>query len=60
MQQSVLGQILPEAMVCYLENYGPEKFAEIYLGEFDTPEVKQIIFAFYIHFLCIYFLEDHL
>lgn len=41
MQQSILGQILPEAMVCYLENYGPEKFAEIFLGEFDTPEVRQ-------------------
>lgn len=39
MQQSILGQILPEAMVCYLENYGPDKFAEIFLGEFDTPEV---------------------
>ncbi|XP_042237903.1 dnaJ homolog subfamily C member 13-like isoform X4 [Homarus americanus] len=39
MQQSILGQILPEAMVCYLENYGADKFAEIFLGEFDTPEV---------------------
>ena len=38
MQRSVLGHILPEAMVCYLENYEPEKFAEIFLGEFDTPE----------------------
>lgn len=36
--RSVLGNILPEAMVCYLENYSPEKFAEIFLGEFDTPE----------------------
>lgn len=34
----MLGNILPEAMVCYLENYSPEKFAEIFLGEFDTPE----------------------
>lgn len=39
MLRSVLGQILPEAMVCYLENYGAEKFAEIFLGDFDTPEV---------------------
>ncbi|XP_045611089.2 dnaJ homolog subfamily C member 13 isoform X2 [Procambarus clarkii] len=39
MHQSILGQILPEAMVCYLENYGADKFAEIFLGEFDTPEV---------------------
>ena len=38
MQRSVLGHILPEAMVCYLENYEPEKFAQIFLGEFDTPE----------------------
>jgi DnaJ family protein C protein 13 len=37
-QRSVLGQLLPEAMICYLENYGPEKFAQIFLGEFDTPE----------------------
>lgn len=26
-------------MICYLEHYEPEKFAEIFLGEFDTPEV---------------------
>ena len=38
MMCSVLGHILPEAMVCYLENYSSEKFAEIFLGEFDTPE----------------------
>jgi len=25
-------------MVAFLTNHGPEKFAEIYLGEFDTPE----------------------
>lgn len=37
-QRSILGQILPEAMVCYLENHGATKFAEIFLGEFDTPE----------------------
>jgi hypothetical protein len=38
MQRSVLGQLLPEAMVNYLENHGTEKFAQIFLGEFDTPE----------------------
>ncbi|WAR09956.1 DJC13-like protein [Mya arenaria] len=38
MIRSVLGHILPEAMVCYLENYSAEKFAQIFLGEFDTPE----------------------
>nr|XP_014352446.1 PREDICTED: dnaJ homolog subfamily C member 13 [Latimeria chalumnae] len=37
-QRSVLGHLLPEAMVCYLENYESEKFSEIFLGEFDTPE----------------------
>ncbi|KAJ8971338.1 hypothetical protein NQ314_000751 [Rhamnusium bicolor] len=38
MQKSILGRLLPEAMVNYLENHGAEKFAQIYLGEFDTPE----------------------
>lgn len=38
MQKSILGRLLPEAMIHYLENYDAEKFAEIYLGEFDTPE----------------------
>lgn len=38
MQRSVLGQLLPEAMVYYLENHGAEKFAQIFLGEYDTPE----------------------
>lgn len=37
-QRSILGHIFPEAMICYLENHGYEKFAQIYLGEFDTPE----------------------
>ncbi|XP_033101582.1 dnaJ homolog subfamily C member 13-like isoform X2 [Anneissia japonica] len=38
MQRSILGHILPEAMVHFLENHSAEKFAETYLGEFDTPE----------------------
>lgn len=37
--KSVLGNMMPEAMVCYLENHGPDKFATAFLGEFDTPEV---------------------
>ncbi|KAG5881132.1 hypothetical protein JTB14_020836 [Gonioctena quinquepunctata] len=37
-QKSILGRLLPEAMIHYLENYEAEKFAQIYLGEFDTPE----------------------
>nr|VZI25149.1 unnamed protein product [Spirometra erinaceieuropaei] len=36
--RSILGNILPEAMIAFLENHSPEKFAEIYLGDFDTPE----------------------
>lgn len=39
LQRSILGQLLPEAMVCYLENYGPEDFSKVFLGEYDTPEV---------------------
>ena len=31
-------QLLPEAMVAYLDNHGPEKFATTFLGEYDTPE----------------------
>lgn len=36
--RSFLTYLLPDAMVCYLCNHGPEKFAQIFLGEFDTPE----------------------
>ncbi|XP_031784415.1 dnaJ homolog subfamily C member 13 isoform X2 [Nasonia vitripennis] len=38
MQKSILGQLLPDAMISYLENHGAEKFAQIFLGDFDTPE----------------------
>lgn len=38
LQRSILGPILPEAMIWYLENYGEKKFSEIFLGEFETPE----------------------
>ena len=34
-----MGNIFPEAMICFLENNGYEKFSKIYLGEYDTPEV---------------------
>ena len=37
-RHSLLSQMLPEAMVAYLENHGPDKFAQIFLGEYDTPE----------------------
>ena len=39
LERSILSRMLPAAMVCYLENYESDHFAEIYLGEFDTPEV---------------------
>eukprot|EP01064_Diplonema_japonicum_P030924 TRINITY_DN5388_c1_g1_i1.p1 TRINITY_DN5388_c1_g1~~TRINITY_DN5388_c1_g1_i1.p1 ORF type:complete len:2479 (+),score=758.14 TRINITY_DN5388_c1_g1_i1:52-7488(+) len=35
---SVLSPMLPKAMVCFLSNYGVDKFAEVFLGEFDNPE----------------------
>ncbi|XP_063990666.1 dnaJ homolog subfamily C member 13 isoform X4 [Diachasmimorpha longicaudata] len=38
MQRSILGPLLPDAMVSYLENHGAEKFAQIFLGDYDTPE----------------------
>ena len=37
--RSVLGQMMPQAMVCMLHNYGAERFAIIFTGEFYTPEV---------------------
>ena len=38
-KRSVLGDLLPECMLCMLDNYGPERFSEVFLGDFDTPEV---------------------
>ena len=38
MVRSVLGQLIPEAMVYFLENHGPKRFSATFLGEFDTPE----------------------
>lgn len=37
-KKSILGPVLPEAMVCFMSNYEPDKFSEIFLGNFDTPE----------------------
>ena len=36
--RSYLTLILPQAMVCCLETHGTDKFAEVFLGDFDTPE----------------------
>ncbi|CAD6190910.1 unnamed protein product [Caenorhabditis auriculariae] len=38
-RQSVLAPLLPEAATFYLEEYGAEKYAEVFLGEFDNPEI---------------------
>ncbi|CAI4221283.1 unnamed protein product [Auanema sp. JU1783] len=38
-RQSILSPLLPEAAVFYLDHYGPDKYSEVYLGEFDNPEV---------------------
>ncbi|VDM24192.1 unnamed protein product [Toxocara canis] len=36
---SVLTPLLPEAAIFYLEEYGAEKYAQVFLGEFDNPEI---------------------
>lgn len=36
---SVLSPLLPEAAIFYLEEYGAEKYAQVFLGEFDNPEI---------------------
>ena len=38
-QKSVLSSMLSDAIINILAFYGAEKFAEVYTGEFDTPEV---------------------
>ncbi len=38
-ETSILASLLPECMLCIMENYGPERFAEVFLGNFNTPEV---------------------
>lgn len=37
--RSILSPLLPEAMIRYLDTYGPDEFSQVFLGEFDTPEV---------------------
>jgi DnaJ family protein C protein 13 len=37
--RSVLGNILPTALITVLVNYGAERFASIFTGDFDSPEV---------------------
>jgi len=38
-QRSILGALLPEGLLFILVNYGVERFTEVFIGDFDTPEV---------------------
>jgi hypothetical protein len=38
-ERSILGTIFPTAVVTFLINYGAERFATMFTGDFDTPEV---------------------
>ena len=38
--QSVLDKMLPEGVVKILVNHGAEKFTDVFLGSYDTPEGK--------------------
>ncbi len=38
-ERSILGTVLPDGLLFILVNYGVEKFTEIFVGNFDTPEV---------------------
>jgi DnaJ family protein C protein 13 len=38
-QRSILGNMLPEGLLRVLVNYGPERFEQIFIGNYDTPEV---------------------
>jgi hypothetical protein len=37
--RSFLANLLPAAVVNILINYGPDRFASVFTGDFDTPEV---------------------
>jgi len=38
-ERSILGNLLPEGLLYMLFNYGPERFTEVFVGDFDSPEV---------------------
>ena len=38
-ERSVLGHLLPEGLLFILVNYGFDRFAEVFVGNADTPEV---------------------
>lgn len=37
-ERSVLGNLLPEGLLFILTNYGPERFAEVFVSNADNPE----------------------
>jgi hypothetical protein len=38
-ERSILGSLLPEGALYILANYGVDRFTEVFVGNFDTPEV---------------------
>lgn len=55
--RSVLCPLLPEATIYYLDQYGADKYAEVFLSEFENPEIiwnSEMRFNIYIY---IYFLD---
>ena len=38
-ERSILGNLLPEGLLFILLNYGAERFTEVFVGDFNTPEV---------------------
>ncbi len=60
MSRSILGQLIPEAMVYFLENHGPKKFSATFLGEFDTPEAIWSSEMRYVRITCTCTYKGHL
>lgn len=38
-ERSILGSMLPEGILFMLKNYGVDRFSEVFVGNYDTPEV---------------------
>jgi DnaJ family protein C protein 13 len=38
-ERSILGSLLPEGALYILANYGVDRFTDVFVGNFDTPEV---------------------
>jgi DnaJ family protein C protein 13 len=55
--RSILGSLLPEGLLFVLVNYGPDRFAEYYVGNVDTPEV---IWTFEMRKYLIEMIHQHL